>query len=164
MADKTIGQNIRKLREARGLMQKELGELIGKKGATISNWELGLRDPGGDNIKLLAAALEVAPSEIIGHNQGVLQDDTFEVVCMDESMLPEIRPGDTVLASKRQKPKNGDYVFAYLEMSDRSIPVIRSIVSAGGSHFLIPINHQYPFSAETDFCVMGKIIQITRKL
>ena len=74
MADITVGMNIRKFREARGLLQKDLGDRIGKNKNTVSNWERGLRDPGADNLKKIAAALEISPAELIGHNEQVRQD------------------------------------------------------------------------------------------
>lgn len=164
MADKTVGQNIKKFREARGLMQKELAEMIGRKGGTISNWELGLRDPGADNIKKIAAVLQIAPSELIGHNQDVTQDDTFQVVCTDESMLPEIKPGDRILASRSAVINDGDIVVAVLTDTADCAPVIRSYVIADERVFLMPLNHVYPFTAETRFEVLGKVLEINRKL
>jgi transcriptional regulator with XRE-family HTH domain len=165
MANKMVGENIRRFREARGLLQRDLGERVGKCAGTVSNWELGLRDPGADNIKLLAAALEISPSELIGHNDDVRQDSTFEVVCMDDSMLPEIKPGDRLLVRKYTKPKDGDIVVADLHRYKRqTAPVVRVLVICDDMSLLIPINRKKIYKAETDFTLLGKVEKITRKL
>lgn len=163
MASKTVGDNIRRLREARGMLQKELGAKVGKKSATISNWELGLRDPGGDNIKLLAAALEVSPSEIIGHNEDIMQDSTFEVIAKDDSMAPEIKPGDLLTVSKSGEPKSGDIVVAEVETESKKRTLIRKLFTAGASYVLMALNPSFtPFSGNIK--LKGKVTQIKRNL
>lgn len=161
MANRDIGDNIRRFREARGMLQKDLGERIGKKAGTISNWELGLRDPGADNLKLIAAALEIAPSELIGHNETVLQDSQFEVLCTDDYMSPEILPGDRVLATKAGQPKSGDIVVADLPNGGN---VIRLYIDADGVEILLPVSREHRAEHETDFSVTGRVIGVSRKL
>jgi transcriptional regulator with XRE-family HTH domain len=163
MADKTIGANIRRFREARSLVQKDLAEMIGKNKNTISNWELGLRDPGSDNIKKIAAALEISPSELIGHNEGVLQDSTFEVICTDIAMHPDIRPGDRLLVDKAKKPKNGDVVVAGIKGHDMA-PVVRVFITVEDMNFLLPVNRLFPCEPISNFDLLGKVVEVTRKL
>lgn len=164
MADKTVGSNIRMFREARGLLQKDLAEKIGKKAGTVSNWELGLRDPGADNIKRIAAALEISPAELIGHNAHIMQDDCFELICSDESMIPVIEPGDLLTVSKSGKPCDGDIVVADLCDPEGTAPVVRMFASSGGSTFLIPLNRNFPYQTESKFTIRGKVTEFTRKL
>jgi transcriptional regulator with XRE-family HTH domain len=164
MADKTVGENIRKFREARGMLQKDLAEKVGKKKGTISNWELGLRDPGADNIKLIAAALEIAPSELIGHNEQVRQDNWFEIICKDDSMLPEFRPGDKVLVERFKKIRSGDFVVAVSDDSQTGDPVIREYIAHNGISVLIPLNRRYMKQHPTAFTILGKVREFTRKL
>ena len=163
MSNKAVGDNIRFFREARGLLQKELAEMVGKKPGTISNWELGLRDPGANNIKLLAAALEISPSELIGHNPSVRQDSTFEIVCTDGSMLPEIRPGDRLVVSRTETPKDGDVVVASLRSTPNAAPVVRSLVMCSGISLLIPLHRVYPYEPESEFSIRGKVVELVRK-
>lgn len=57
-----IGENIRRLRNGRGLTQKELGVLIGIPENTaqrrVGQWENGNRNPGADSLMKLAKALQ----------------------------------------------------------------------------------------------------------
>ena len=162
MANKAVGDNIRMFRKARGLTQKELAERIGKNKNTMNNWELGLRDPGTDNIKLIAAALEIPPAELIGHNDEVRQDDSFEVICTDNALLPDVRPGDRLIARRSIEPQDGDIVVGVLCGNGET--VVRVFVSAGGQKILLPINRDSPFTPETDFTVRGRVVQVVRKL
>lgn len=156
MADKTVGKNIRKFREARGMLQKELAERIGRKSGTVSNWELGLRDPGADNIKRIAQALEISPSELIGHNEDVVQDSTFEIIAPDNSMSPDIMAGDVLKVSKAIPPMTGDIVVA--EVDHKAI--IRSLASVGSAFILLPNDRQS--ESVSDFSIIGKVISSTR--
>lgn len=164
MADKTVGANIRRFREARGMLQKDLGDRIGKNKNTISNWELGLRDPGADNLKKIAAALEISPSELIGHNDGVAQDNSFEVIVTDDSMAPEIQIGDKIRAVKESNLCDGDIVVADLQETKGAAPVIRAWLHIGDVAVLVPYNREYPYTTETDFFIRGKAIELTRRI
>ena len=166
MADKTIGENIKTFREARGLSQSELAELIGKKQGTICNWELGRRDPGTDNLKKLAAVLDIPTSEIVGHNQSVITDSKFEIVCTDIAMRPEIRPGDRLVISKAIKPVHGDFVVA-MGKEHRGLrvdPVVRIFVTVGDLQFLLPADKNFPCQSVDDFDLLGKVTEICRRV
>ena len=62
----TIGENIRMLRQKRGLSQKELAETIHVRPQTISSWEVNRTEPNMGAIELLADALRCRKSDIIG--------------------------------------------------------------------------------------------------
>ena len=64
----TVGANIRALRKAKGLNQRHLGESIKVASATISDWEVGKANPSAAALKLLSAALECSPFELLGVN------------------------------------------------------------------------------------------------
>ena len=164
MADKAVGLNIRKFREARGLLQRDLADRVGKNKNTISNWELGLRDPGADNLKKIAAALEISPSELIGHNDYVVQDSSFEVIVTDDSMAPEIKIGDRIRAVKSSSLSDGDIVVADLSDTYGAAPVIRSWTHIGDTAVLVPFNRDYPYTTETQFYVRGKAVELTRRI
>lgn len=60
-----IGNRIRKYREAKGISQIQLADLIGVSNSRISNWEQGLNRPDADILASLCQALEVSPSELL---------------------------------------------------------------------------------------------------
>lgn len=57
-------ENVRKIRELRGLTQAELGELVGKNQGYISKLEAGRMNPTVSALNDLARALAVQPSEL----------------------------------------------------------------------------------------------------
>lgn len=60
---KTI-KTIKQWREARYLTQEELARLVGVTFYTISNWELGIKQPRVKNLRELAAQLGIQPEQI----------------------------------------------------------------------------------------------------
>lgn len=54
-----IGQNIKKLREQKGLTQTELAEKVGLERASLSNIECGRRWPGTDVVVRIADVLGI---------------------------------------------------------------------------------------------------------
>lgn len=61
-----VGDNIRRIRKSRNLLQRELGEMIHVKAQTISSWEINRTEPNMGAIEALAAALNCRKSDIIG--------------------------------------------------------------------------------------------------
>lgn len=61
---KVFGENLRKLRLAKGLTQAELADAIDVKAPTVTTWEIGTRWPGLDNISALAKILEIEEFEL----------------------------------------------------------------------------------------------------
>ena len=53
-----FGENLRNLRKAKKLTQKNLGELLGKKESTVRMWELGKSTPPPDLIHKISEVLE----------------------------------------------------------------------------------------------------------
>ena len=72
----TSGQKIKELRQARNLSQKDLGIMSGLSEPAIRNYELGNRAPSPQQLKKIAAALNVSVYAIsdpdIGNCDGVL--------------------------------------------------------------------------------------------
>lgn len=71
--DETVGARVRRLRLAAGLSQAELGERIGVTFAAVSQYECGVRVPGGKKIETnaemllrLARALGTTTDELLG--------------------------------------------------------------------------------------------------
>lgn len=71
MADNTnsFGKTLRALRKKAGLTQEELAYLVGVHETTIRSWEVDdKRQPNVDNIKRLAAALNVEEQQFFSHD------------------------------------------------------------------------------------------------
>ncbi len=60
-----IGEKIRKAREAKGLTQAQLGELIGVSKVAICRYEIETLDPPSRVLKAIAEALGVSVSDIL---------------------------------------------------------------------------------------------------
>lgn len=61
-----IGENIKKLRNAKNLTQIELAELLHVRQTTISSWERDRTEPNMGMVEALASALGCYKSDIIG--------------------------------------------------------------------------------------------------
>lgn len=59
---------IKELREAAGLSQRKLGDLIGVSGAAVAQWETGENRPSLTNLEKLAEVLETTTDAILGRN------------------------------------------------------------------------------------------------
>ena len=57
----TIGENIRRIRQERGLTQRQLGEMVGASEAYIRAYESGRRNPKPSSLEKIADALSVNP-------------------------------------------------------------------------------------------------------
>ncbi|MDO5765550.1 MAG: helix-turn-helix transcriptional regulator [Elusimicrobiales bacterium] len=68
-----IGENIRRLRKAAGMTQRELATRIGKSFSLIQKYEMGIVIPPITVIRKMADALNVDYFEIIGHTELVPQ-------------------------------------------------------------------------------------------
>lgn len=54
----SVGHNIRRIRKARNLYQRELAAMVGTEGFAVSRWEMGRVLPGPEYLARIAAALE----------------------------------------------------------------------------------------------------------
>lgn len=61
----TIGNNIKELRKAAGITQKELAKRCGLATGTIQQYELGKREPRHEKLKKIATALNTSVSELM---------------------------------------------------------------------------------------------------
>lgn len=62
----SIGENIRKIRETKGLTQKQVADACGVADATIRTYELGKANPKPVTVSKIAKALGVSPSALYG--------------------------------------------------------------------------------------------------
>lgn len=65
MPEQMERKTIREWRNARFLTQGELGQIVGVSYFTVSNWELGIKQPRARNLRALAEALGIKPEQII---------------------------------------------------------------------------------------------------
>lgn len=61
----TIGNNIKRMREAVGITQKELAKRCGLATGTIQQYELGKREPRQEKLEKIAVALNTSVSELM---------------------------------------------------------------------------------------------------
>ncbi|WP_247930726.1 helix-turn-helix domain-containing protein [Streptococcus mitis] len=63
---KVFSERLKELRLKKGLTQTELGEKVGVKQSTFTNWEKGKREPSFENLIKLADLLEVSLDWLFG--------------------------------------------------------------------------------------------------
>jgi len=68
---------IKELREARGILQQELADIVGVSSLTISRYENGQREPKLDIMVKLADYFEVSLAYILGINSKIAEDGIF---------------------------------------------------------------------------------------
>ena len=156
-----VGHNIRRVRMARNLTQTDLGEMLGRNQRTISNWEHGKRDPGSDNLRMIADALDISPTELIGHNSAP-SDTTFQMIVQDGDMFPDIQPDDTLTVSTTANYKDGDIVI--VQVGDKRL--CRKIYTHQGLISLLALDPSIGMSIydDTELDVIGRVMEIKRKL
>ena len=156
-----IGDNIKRIRMARNMMQWELGEMIGKSQKTVSSWERGDRYPQSKDVEKLAKALGVAPAEIIGHSE--LHDNEFEYIVTSDDMSPEIVHGDTLTVNSKIQPSDGDLVIV---QDDKQNQLVRRLYRIGKYLSLMALNPAIkPIQAEPDnITIQGTVTELRRKI
>ena len=98
----TIGENIRKWREVRGLSQEQLAHRIGKTRSAVSQYESGKIIPRMGAIEDMARVLGVKKAEIIGGSFGYSSatlDDEHEL--LDIFHVLNARDRDALLTMAR---------------------------------------------------------------
>jgi transcriptional regulator with XRE-family HTH domain len=65
MSEELSRKTLREWRTSKFLTQEELAAKVGVTFYTISNWELGIKQPRFKNLRALAAALDIRPEQIV---------------------------------------------------------------------------------------------------
>lgn len=73
---KIIGENIKKIRNLRGIGQKKLATMLNLTAASVSNWERGKRLPDIENLISLCEILQISSDELLGINKNNQQTAT----------------------------------------------------------------------------------------
>lgn len=78
---KLLGENIRKLRLARGLTQQQLADKMGASNyTTISKWESGANSPRGGDLVELSKLFNVSVDELLGINSNVTLKSDYKFI------------------------------------------------------------------------------------
>ena len=64
-----IGDNIKKMRELRGLKQSDLAEILNISDKTVSSWEINRTEPKMGMIEKICKALNCKKTDIIGDDE-----------------------------------------------------------------------------------------------
>lgn len=83
----TIGERLRKLREARGMSLRALAEEVGVSHMAIQHWEQGQATPHKKNVSVLARFFNVKPSYIYTGEQ--IKDTRASALINDLSLLSD---------------------------------------------------------------------------
>jgi len=84
-----IGNRIRIAREAAGVKQKDLADMIGESQSKLSNWENGLNRPNADQLALIAQALNADGNYLLG-----LIEDMPYIEAAYEGKLADLPEGE----------------------------------------------------------------------
>jgi transcriptional regulator with XRE-family HTH domain len=99
----TIGDNIKKYREAKGLTQKEVAEAAGKTKNVVSNWENGDNKPDADTITILCGLFDVDANTLMGwDNTEQLKADAKNIsdIILNNPKIKEMLPEIAAMTSK----------------------------------------------------------------
>lgn len=78
---KILGENIRKLRQARGLTQQQLADIMGASNyTTISKWESGANSPRGGDLVKLSELFNVSVDELLGINDNIILKSDYKYI------------------------------------------------------------------------------------
>lgn len=64
-----FGDNIKRLRKNKGLIQQQIADEIGVNRGSYSNWEKGKREPSFENLVKLADLLDVSLDWLFGRDK-----------------------------------------------------------------------------------------------
>ena len=73
-----FGANLRRIRQEQRLSQKALAGRIGVGETMIVDYEAGRKTPGIDKLVMLAGALDVSVTELLGAGGGTIEDRRFK--------------------------------------------------------------------------------------
>lgn len=93
VCEMSIGENIRKRREAQGISQKTLAEAIGSGENTVSGWEKNKNSPPGDKVVAMAKFFGCSTDQILLEDEDLEISSEFSHLLRRFSEMPEsVRP------------------------------------------------------------------------
>lgn len=88
----TFGQRLKKMREQRGLSQKELAERFNLSQSTIAYYERDKKEPTNATLEKLADYFEVSVDFLLGRSQTLLAPEQSRI---NETQLDQLTDSDT---------------------------------------------------------------------
>lgn len=82
-----IGKIISKLRNDRGLTQRDLAEILGVSNGAIGMWETQKREPDLDTVKKMTSFFNVTADYLIGNQQIPLDNSKIKQITAEEEKL-----------------------------------------------------------------------------
>lgn len=158
----------------RNMKPVDLANKSGIDKAAISQYLKGKYKAKQDNIYILARALDVNESWLMGFDAPIeripdhlrTQDDIFQYSAIDSAMLPLLDVGDIAYIYKKDSFENGETILFTLDQSE----YIRKILVSNKQVEFHAMNPYYPvlkFSEEElmqkNFKVIGKVIKVENK-
>lgn len=160
-----VSHNLIRVRTARGMDRIDVADKLGVSVKTIGNWERGDRDPSSADLLRLAEIYDVPPSELLGHiSSDVDNKQTYIVPTNDNSMSPEILPGDVLTISNGTEPSDGDLVLVTNNNTKQSL--IRRLYRYGKMISLLAVNSSVApiHDQKKDITIVGKVTDLSRKV
>lgn len=97
-----LGELIAKLRQDRGLTQKELGDILCVSSGTISNYENGVHLPDVDKVIALANYFHVTTDYLLGRTSSNLPVELLQQAITNEKTLGDVMASFAKLPASRQ--------------------------------------------------------------
>ena len=105
-----VGEILKELREDKGLTQRELAPLLGVSAATVSAYEVGIRDPGLDMLIKYSRIFDVSTDYILGLT-GVPQSYAL----LSGEYADGVSGGELVKSLYRLEPEHRSAILTALE-------------------------------------------------
>lgn len=133
-----FGDNIQKLRNAKGMSQQELADAIGIGRSTLANYEQNKREASYETLKSIAKYFNVSIDYILGLTDNQFdythKDTLNEIIYKQLIKLPDIKNQHTHISNKSnllEDIKNGIY-----EINEKSIQLIADAFDTNTSYLL----------------------------
>ncbi|MHA6377087.1 helix-turn-helix domain-containing protein [Streptococcus anginosus] len=132
-------ERLKEMRLKRGMTQKELGEKVGVKQNTFTNWENGKREPNFDNLIKLADILDTSTDYLLGktfisHHTKRIPLSEFDLSNI-ESLPADLYPSLSlaILAEYMNYKKGSKQIMEELieqhDLNDKQIQILQRIIS-----------------------------------
>lgn len=112
----SIGQNIKRIRQEKGLTQKRLGELCGINEANIRKYELGGANPKLETIQKIAEALKVPLGDLISPEILGITNDMFELFAGSNSLEFDVKTSAINALVSELNEKGKDKAIEQIEL------------------------------------------------
>lgn len=102
MADLSMGQRIKALREEHGLTLEQVGDAVGVGKSTVRKWETGqIANMRRDKIADLAKVLHTTPAYLMGWKEEIKVDNLFRIETKKFRLLGNIACGEPIFADEQ---------------------------------------------------------------